>query len=45
MEFSDLQKVRAEKIKSLREKGIEPFPTRSEVTHQIREATQEFTKF
>ena len=45
MELNDLQRIRAEKTRALREKGIEPFPTRSEVTHQIREAILFFTKF
>jgi len=44
MELNDLQRIRAEKIKALRERGIEPFPTRSEVTHQVKEAIQCFSK-
>ncbi|MCJ7623084.1 MAG: lysine--tRNA ligase [Anaerolineaceae bacterium] len=33
MEYSDLEKVRLEKIHRMREKGIEPYPTRANPTH------------
>lgn len=42
MELSDLEKIRYEKILSLRSAGIEPYPTRTEVTATIAEATNEF---
>jgi lysyl-tRNA synthetase class 2 len=42
MELSDLEKIRYEKIQALRSSGIEPYPTRSEVTATIAEATHEF---
>ncbi len=45
MELNDLEKVRVEKIKAMRATGIEPFPTRSEVTHSIQDASDAFTKF
>jgi lysyl-tRNA synthetase class 2 len=42
MELSDLEKIRYEKIQSLRGMGLEPYPTRTEVTATIAEATREF---
>lgn len=42
MELSDLEKIRYEKIQDMRGKGIEPYPTRTEVTATIAEATREF---
>ncbi len=42
MEFSDLEKLRYNKILSMRENGIEPYPTRSEVTMTIAEAVSAF---
>ena len=45
MELNELEKVRAEKIKAMREEGIEPYPTRSGVTHQIKDALDAFTAF
>ena len=44
MEFNDLEKVRFEKSERLREQGIDPYPTRSGVTHTIREALDIFTE-
>jgi lysyl-tRNA synthetase class 2 len=38
MEFSDLEKQRVEKIHRLREKGIEPYPTRANRTHTAKQA-------
>jgi len=45
MELNELEKVRIEKIKALREQNIEPYPTRSEVSHQIQEAMVSFKDF
>ncbi len=42
MELSDLEKIRYEKIQAMRSAGMEPYPTRSEVTATIAEATKEF---
>jgi lysyl-tRNA synthetase class 2 len=42
MELSDLEKIRFDKIQSMRQAGMEPYPTRSEVTATIAEATKEF---
>jgi lysyl-tRNA synthetase class 2 len=42
MELSDLEKVRFNKIQAMRENGIEPYPTRSEVTCTIAEAIHAF---
>ncbi|HVN54419.1 MAG TPA: lysine--tRNA ligase [Anaerolineaceae bacterium] len=38
MEHSTLEQARLEKIRRLRDQGIEPYPTRTEVTHTSREA-------
>jgi lysyl-tRNA synthetase, class II len=42
MEFSDLEKIRVEKIERMRANGIEPYPTRVSVTHSIGEAIRAF---
>ena len=42
MKFNELEKIRIKKIEKMREAGIEPYPTRSEVTHRIIEAVGEF---
>jgi lysyl-tRNA synthetase class 2 len=42
MELSDLEKIRYNKIQALRDQGIEPYPTRSEVTSTIAEAINAF---
>jgi lysyl-tRNA synthetase, class II len=42
MEYSDLEKVRYEKILQLRAKGIEPYPTRNNVSHTTAEAIKAF---
>jgi lysyl-tRNA synthetase class 2 len=41
-EYSKLEKVRLEKIETLRAEGIEPYPTRAKRTHTSQEATQAF---
>jgi len=43
-EYSSLEKIRLEKIETLRAEGIEPYPTRAERTHFSREAIREFEK-
>jgi lysyl-tRNA synthetase, class II len=42
MELSDLEKIRVEKILHMRAAGIEPYPTRAEVTHNTLQAAQAF---
>jgi len=42
VEYSNLERIRFQKIESLRSKGIEPYPTRSERTHQNKEAILTF---
>ncbi len=42
MEFNDLEQVRYEKILRMRGSGIEPYPTRSHLTHTIARAIQQF---
>lgn len=45
MELNDLEKIRLEKITRLRQQGIDPYPTRAEVSHSIAEALALFTEF
>ena len=40
MEYSELEKIRLEKIHHMRSLGIEPYPTRAGVTHTVAEAVQ-----
>lgn len=42
MEFSKLEKIRLEKLKKLREMGINAYPTRAERTHTSQEAIEAF---
>ena len=42
MERNELEKIRIEKIERMRAGGLEPYPTRSELTHSIGEATRLF---
>ena len=42
MEYSELERIRLEKIKTLKDKGIEPFPTRSNPTHTSIDAINAF---
>lgn len=41
-EYSNLEKIRLEKLQGLREQGIEPYPRRVERTHTIQEALEAF---
>ena len=45
MELNELEKVRVEKIDAMRAQDIEPYPTRSEVSHQISDAIRAFTEY
>lgn len=42
IEYSNLEKVRLEKLERLRAQGIEPYPNRAERTHTNQEAIQAF---
>jgi len=42
MQLNELEKIRAEKINRMRALGVEPYPTRNEVTHQIADALAAF---
>jgi lysyl-tRNA synthetase, class II len=44
MEFTDLERIRLEKIQRMRAAGREPYPTRSYQTHTIEAAIQLFQK-
>ena len=41
-EYSKLEKVRLEKVDTLRAEGIDPYPTRAKRTHTSQEAIQAF---
>jgi lysyl-tRNA synthetase class 2 len=43
-EFSNLEKIRLEKLKQLQEQGIDPFPRRVERTHDNQEVIDAFLK-
>ncbi|WP_322507443.1 lysine--tRNA ligase, partial [Anaerolinea sp.] len=40
MNFSELERIRVEKIERMRARGIDPYPTRAEVTHTTVQAIQ-----
>lgn len=42
MERNELEKIRLEKIERLRQAGMEPYPTRAEVTHHTQQAIDAF---
>jgi lysyl-tRNA synthetase class 2 len=42
MEYSELEKIRFEKIQNMRAEGIEPYPTRAHRTHTIQQAIAAF---
>ena len=42
MQLNDLEKIRLEKLLAMRARGVEPYPTRSGVTHTIAEAIRLF---
>ncbi len=44
MEYNDLEKIRLEKILSLRRTGREPYPTRAHPTHTTQAALQAFSE-
>ena len=45
MELNELENIRVEKLNKLREQGIEPYPTRNTVSHQISEVIDSFSAF
>ncbi len=45
MQLNELETIRAEKMRALRDQGIEPYPTRNDVTHQISDSIGLFTGF
>jgi len=44
-EYTNLEKQRLEKINQLKQKGIEPYPTRAQRTHTSRQAIEAFEAF
>ena len=42
MEYTDLEKIRLQKIENMRTRGIEPYPTRAHPTHTLRQALDLF---
>jgi len=44
VEYSNLEKIRLNKLETLRAEGIEPYPTRAERTHLNQEAIDAFIK-
>ena len=40
--YSNLEKVRLEKLNQLREQGVNPYPRRTKRTHTVQEATEAF---
>lgn len=44
MQYTDLEKIRLEKIHRLRAEGIEPYPTRAHLTHTIQDALDLFVE-
>ena len=45
MELNELEKIRVEKIKALREQGVEPYPTRNSVADQIADVIRDYSLF
>jgi len=42
-DYNQLEKIRLEKLKDLREQGVEPYPRRAERTHTAAQAVRAFT--
>jgi len=45
MKLNDLENIRVEKLNTLRRQGIEPYPTRNTVSHQIADVISSFLNF
>ncbi|MFZ5808172.1 MAG: lysine--tRNA ligase [Chloroflexota bacterium] len=41
-EYSNLEKIRLEKLEQLKQRGVEPYPTRAQRTHTSRQAIEAF---
>ncbi|MCK4488606.1 MAG: lysine--tRNA ligase, partial [Anaerolineales bacterium] len=41
-EYSNLEKIRLEKLNQLKDLGVDPYPRRTKRTHTIQEATEAF---
>jgi len=44
MELSDLEKIRVQKLQAMRQRGVEPYPTRTNPTHSVQQAVDAFLK-
>ena len=44
MELSDLEKIRVQKMQAMRQRGVEPYPTRANPTHSVQRAVEAFLK-
>ena len=44
MELSDLEKIRVQKMQAMRQRGVEPYPTRANPTHTVQQAVDAFLK-
>jgi lysyl-tRNA synthetase, class II len=42
MEHSDLEKIRVQKLQAMRQRGVEPYPTRANPTHFVQQAVDAF---
>lgn len=42
MELSDLEKIRVQKLQAMRQRGVEPYPTRANPTHTVQQAVDAF---
>jgi len=45
MEWNELEKIRLGKIDQMRAQNVEPYPTRTEVDHAIKQAIDTFASF
>ncbi len=41
-DYSNLEKVRLEKLNQLKDLGVDPYPRRTKRTHSIQDATEAF---
>jgi len=42
MELNDLEKIRVQKLQAMRQRGVEPYPTRANPTHSVQQAVDAF---
>ncbi|NPV77950.1 MAG: lysine--tRNA ligase [Anaerolineae bacterium] len=45
MEYSELEKIRLQKVEKIRAAGGEPYPTRANLTHTLKQAVELFEEF